>query len=345
MSWRRWLVTIISFAASIGVSVFIVARTWPEGRLGVTLPLLAHALALSAALIEIAGRVLKINTSALALGIPLTIGTSARTCLAGDFGASITPARTGGEPARFLVLSEARLPVASILLLLYAELFLEMISLALVAIVLWAAFPVSALASAGMFGVIGGYAGTVLGVGAIGALLAHRRATGPPPRWARAVGLGAGRWRTIQRGLRRIRSGFSALRRMHLGWMAASLLLSIIHLLARFAVLPALVLSYDPMVPLAPLVIWPMVLFYGGVAVPAPAGGGVIEVAYTATLSGVIPSAIFAASLIWWRFYTFYLLIILGAVAAGRTVLRALRGDSARAGQRGGEPGEARPGE
>jgi hypothetical protein len=128
---------------------------------------------------------------------------------------------------------------------------------------------------------------------------------------------------------------------MHLGWMAASLLLSIIHLLARFAVLPALVLSYDPMVPLAPLVIWPMVLFYGGVAVPAPAGGGVIEVAYTATLNGVIPSAIFAASLIWWRFYTFYLLIILGAVAAGRTVLRALRGDGARAGQRAGEePGE-----
>jgi len=330
VSWRRWLVTIISFAASIGVSIFIVARNWPEGRLGVTLPVIAHALALTAALVEIAARVLKMNTSALALGIPLTVGTSARSCLAGDFGASITPARTGGEPARFLVLSEARLPVTSILLLLYAELFLEMISLALVALVLWASFPVSTLASAGMFGVIGGYAGTVLGVGALGALLAQRRATGPPPRWARAVGLGGGRWRAIQRGLRRIRSGLSAVRRVHLRWMALSLLLSVVHLLARFAVLPAIVLSYDPAVPLAPLVIWPMVLFYGGVAVPAPAGGGVIEVAYTATLNGIIPSAIFAASLIWWRFYTFYLLLILGSIAAGRTVLRALRGDSRR---------------
>ena len=330
MTWRRWLLTILSFAASIGVSAFIVARNWPEGRLGVTLPPLAHVLALSFALLEIAGRTLKMNASALALGIPLSLGASLRTNLAGDFGASITPARTGGEPARFLVLSEARTPVTGIVLLLYAELFLEMVSLAIVAFVLWAAFPVSALASAGMFSVIGGYAGTVLGVGAVGFLLARRRRTGPPPRWVRSIGLGGGRWVAIQRALHRIHSGFSAVKSLHPGWAAASLVLSVMHLLARFAVLPALVLTYERDVPLAPLVIWPMVLFYGGVAVPAPAGGGVIEMGYTATLNSVIPAQIFSATLIWWRFYTFYLLIILGSIAAGRTVLRALRGDSRR---------------
>ncbi|HUF28270.1 MAG TPA: lysylphosphatidylglycerol synthase transmembrane domain-containing protein [Gemmatimonadaceae bacterium] len=326
VSWRRWLLTIISFAASIGVSAFIVVQTWPEGRLGVSLPVLAHVLALCAALLEIAGRVLKLNTSAIALGIPLTIGTSARTCLAGDFGASITPARSGGEPARFLVLSEARVPVSSSVLLLYAELFLEMISLAVVALALWLIFPVSRIATAGMVTVVGGYAGTVLGLAVVGMILARRRAAGPAPRWARAVGLGAGRWRAIQRALRRMRSGFSAVRRLKLRWAAISLLLSVIHLLARFAVLPALVLTYDPTVPIAPLVIWPMVLFYGGVAVPAPAGGGVIEVGFAAALGDVIPAPIFAASLIWWRFYTFYLLLLLGAIATGRTVLHALRG-------------------
>jgi hypothetical protein len=28
---------------------------------------------------------------------------------------------------------------------------------------------------------------------------------------------------------------------------------------------------------------------------------------------------------VWWRFYTFYIYILLGAIAAGNTVLRAVR--------------------
>jgi uncharacterized membrane protein YbhN (UPF0104 family) len=51
-----------------------------------------------------------------------------------------------------------------------------------------------------------------------------------------------------------------------------------------------------------------------------------VEVAFRATLGrGAIPARLFAASLVWWRFYTFYLYIALGALAAGRTVLRAMR--------------------
>ena len=33
----------------------------------------------------------------------------------------------------------------------------------------------------------------------------------------------------------------------------------------------------------------------------------------------------FGASLVWWRFYTFYLYILLGGIVAGGTVVRALR--------------------
>jgi hypothetical protein len=35
--------------------------------------------------------------------------------------------------------------------------------------------------------------------------------------------------------------------------------------------------------------------------------------------------SVLGGALIWWRFYTFYLYIVLGALAAGNTVLRALR--------------------
>jgi uncharacterized membrane protein YbhN (UPF0104 family) len=47
--------------------------------------------------------------------------------------------------------------------------------------------------------------------------------------------------------------------------------------------------------------------------------------AFRAALGGAIPPALFAAALVWWRFYTFYIYIVLGALAAGSTVLRAVR--------------------
>ena len=36
-------------------------------------------------------------------------------------------------------------------------------------------------------------------------------------------------------------------------------------------------------------------------------------------------AGIFAAALLWWRFYTFYLYLLVGGVAAGDAALRALR--------------------
>ena len=77
--------------------------------------------------------------------------------------------------------------------------------------------------------------------------------------------------------------------------------------------------------PLAPLAIWPLGFLYGAAVVPAPGGGGAVEMAFRAALGNTIPVRLFAAALIWWRFYTFYIYILLGALAAGRTVMRAVR--------------------
>ena len=110
----------------------------------------------------------------------------------------------------------------------------------------------------------------------------------------------------------------------------AALAMSILHVVARMCVLPGLVFGAHTGMPLtlvslAPLVVWPLALQYGAGVAPAPGGGGVVEAAFGATLRDAIPSRIFGASLIWWRFYTFYAYLPLGALAAGRTVLRALR--------------------
>jgi hypothetical protein len=330
VSRTRWIVTLLSFAAALGASAFIVWKTWPEEGASVTLPPLAHALAAAALIAEVLFRSWKIQLSAHALRIPLTFEAAARVSLGGDFAASITPSRSGAEPARYLVLAEARIEPLGRLLILFTEILLEMLSLGAVAIVLALTFRGVGTALAGLVGLVGGYAAFVIGVGAIGVALSQRNAHGPPPAWAESIGLHAGRWRGIQRSLRQLRGSVDAVRRARPGAMLAAFLMSVLHVVARMCVLPAIVFGTRTGLPttlatLAPLVVWPLALQYGAGVAPAPGGGGVVEAAFTATLRHAVPSRIFGASLIWWRFYTFYAYVPLGALAAGRTVLRALR--------------------
>jgi uncharacterized membrane protein YbhN (UPF0104 family) len=179
----------------------------------------------------------------------------------------------------------------------------------------------------GLLGLVGGYSIAVLGAGAAGLLLSRRHANGPPPTWARW--LGAGRWRVAQRQVRHLRDSVQAMRSANLPRLFVAYGASVLHILGKVAVLPAIVLLGGASVPftreaLAPLVLWPLALFYGGVVVPAPGGGGVIEGAFALALRDAIPASLFAASLLWWRFYTYYVYLLVGGVAAGETVRRLL---------------------
>ena len=329
MPRTRWTITILSFALMLGASVWVVASHWPPGGLP-ALGVAAHAAAFGASIMDIVFRGVKIQASAHAVGLQLRFMTAVKTGLAGDLAAAITPARSGAEPARFLVLAEAGMPLAGRVLVLFMELFLEMCSLVLLCLTIAFLFRGRGTSVAGLLGLVAAYSVTVLSVGAIGLLVARRNANGPPPAWARGVGLHAGRWRAVQRVLRELRHSVRSLRGANPWLMLVALSGSFVHLVFRVAALPLLVFLGDrtfavTMESLAPLVLWPLALFYGGVVVPAPGGGGFIEGAFAATLKGSIPSGIFAASLIWWRFYTFYLYIIAGGLAAGDSAMRAIR--------------------
>ncbi len=324
MTPTRWTITIISFALTIGVSVSMLAR-WSHAGASLSLPPLAHVLAAAAVLIEVVARSLKIRWSARAAGIPLRLGTAARTCLGGDFAAAITPARSGAEPARFFVLAESGLSSSNVLVVLYAELFLEVLSLAVVVLVVAVVFRGAGAVLTALVSIVGGYAAVVLGIGALALFLSRRNANGPPPRWARRLGMNAVRWRTIQRALRKLRSTVDSVERIDPRAAVLAFVASVTHVGIRLAVLPALVLTSAPHVPLAPLALWPLGFLYGAAVVPVPGGGGAVEMAFQAALGVAIPAALFGAALLWWRFYTFYIYILLGALAAGSTVLRALR--------------------
>jgi glycosyltransferase 2 family protein len=320
----RWFLTALSFAATIGVSIYMILG-WSHAGASLELPLNAHLLALLAVVIEVLARSLKIRWSARAAGIVLPFRTAVRTSLGGDFGAAITPARSGAEPARFFILAESGLPSASVLVILYAELFLEVFSLALVVAVVAVVFRHAGAAVLTLVGLVATYAAVIIGIGATAVFLSRRNANGPPPPWARRLRLHAGRWRTVQRALRKLRSTIDSVEKVNPRAAISAFLASVVHVGIRLTVLPALVLTSAPAAALAPLALWPLGFLYGAAVVPAPGGGGAVEVAFRAALGHDIPADLFAAALVWWRFYTFYIYILLGALAAGQTVIRAVR--------------------
>ena len=326
MTPTRWLLTALSFLLAFGASGWVVWHSWPAQGGTLALPVGVHLLGALCLAGEVGMRAVKMLWTGSAIGTPIPLRTGLRTCLGGDFVAAITPARSGSEPARFMILAEARVPAATTILVLFLELFLEALSLAIVVALLAVVFHGAGPALAPLLVLVGGYAAFVVGVGVVGAMLARRYAHGASPPWARRLRLGGLRWRAVQRWLRQLQLGMDALRRARPGALFASLVASVAHVLFKLAVLPAIVLPLAPHVPLAPLVLWPLALFYGSIVSPAPGGGGAVELAFTSVLKGTIPPVLMGRALVWWRVYTFYGFVLLGALAAGRTALRALRG-------------------
>lgn len=341
---KRWLLTALSFAAVVGVSVYAVMRDSP-GTIALWLPLPAHLLALAAVLTEIAARSIKLTWSAKSVGVRLPFRVAVRTSLAGDFGASITPARSGAEPARYMVLAEAGIPAAGALVVLFAELFLEMLSLATVVVVVAFVFRNAGTVLHALVGVVGAYSAFVIGIGVAGVIMARRDLGRKPPSWLARLGIRGRRWRSVHEWFAKIRTSVDAMRNVDLRWATLSYLASVVHVAMRLCVLPALVFGAGETAPLAPLALWPLGFLYGAAVVPAPGGGGAVELAFRAALSGIIPRRIFAASLLWWRFYTFYLYIILGGLVAGGVALRAIRRaqEAEEEFEEGGENGDGEP--
>jgi uncharacterized membrane protein YbhN (UPF0104 family) len=107
--------------------------------------------------------------------------------------------------------------------------------------------------------------------------------------------------------------------------MAAAFVASLVHVSLRLAVLPIVALALDPSLKVSTLVLWPLVLLYGGAVAPAPGGGGAVEVGFRFAYQGVMSAAVLGGALLWWRFYSFYVYVLLGGISVGGTVLKALR--------------------
>jgi uncharacterized membrane protein YbhN (UPF0104 family) len=323
VSLRRWLLVAASFAGAVAAALYVIAKHWPDSGAPLGLPWWLHLAVTAVVAIELFFRGAKIALAAQACGVSLAPGTAVRATLCGDFLDAITPARLGAEPARFLVLSEAGVPVASALLILFLELWLELLGLVAVAAALVPLARSSGAALAVLL-TVGGYGTFVGGVGFLAWLIARGHGRSTPPPWIRYLGIGPRGWSRLVRLAAHLREGMGAFRKARPSTMALAVLCSVLHILARLAVLPLLVLSQGGDASIWPLVLWPLALLYAGAIAPVPSGGGLMELGFHVSLGNAIPAPLLAGSLIWWRFYSFYAYVLLGALAAGRTAMRAL---------------------
>ena len=230
---------VLSFAAAAGVALWVIATRWPEGApLG--LPWWAHLMALGGVTFSCPAQ--RQDRLSRAPADPAGVWHRGAGDPGGDFATAITPARTGAEPARFLVLTEAGVPAAKALLVLFLELFIELLSLVIIAGVLLLLLPATG-ALKGVIAMVGSYGTIVLGLGAGAYVVSRRRAAGPPPGWARTAGIGPGLWRRVQVGLRHLRASVDAVRHARLSMMAASLACSIAHICGRLTILPIVIFA------------------------------------------------------------------------------------------------------
>ena len=338
---------LLSLAAAAGATLWILQRSGADPAEALRyLPARAHLLAAGAFAVDLLARGTRVLLVARGLGLPLTLGTSVKAQLAGEGLGAVTPSRVGADPAKIWVLRRDGMGVGSCGALLVAEMGAESLVLLLSAAVILLG-PWSPWLGAGL----AAYALVVSSVGIAAFLVSRASDTDPPSLWLR-LGLGAGRWAALRRATREFRADTTRLRNLRAPWVAGVLGATVVHMVARVSVLSLLVLpmlaagaASLPPGGATELVLRPFFVLYTTALLPPPGGGGGVEVVFATLLGGVLPDAVLASALVWWRVYTFYLGAALGAlVLLGPGVAAPWRSAGSEDRERGGGVATERPG-
>lgn len=307
---------------SLGVSVLATILVLRRVGFGAEMafgrvPPWAHLITLAAFGVEVLARGARVFFVARGLGLRLTLGTSIRAQLAGDALGAVTPSRLGSDPVKIAVLRRDGLGMGQGGALVLAEMVSE-------ATILLAAATVIAVLVPGVgwwvaLGV-GGYAVTVVAAGA--AALVASGLWGPrvPTLWT-ALRLGTVRWLALEAAAARFRAHARKLTGLPISSVAGALGAGALHILCRLAVLPVLAIASGVSITAdaswTDLVLRPFFILYATSLLPPPGGGGGVELTFAAVLAAVLPPAALAATMVWWRWYTFYLGALLGWLSVG----------------------------
>ena len=220
---------------------------------------------------------------------------------ASDATAAVTPLKVGGEPVRFAGLVKAGLNVSDTIALISVESIVEWLVI---------------LTTGGW--IVWRWGGEWWRAEQH-TLLPHLMRVVP---WALVIiGVGVVCWLLLRRFLPRIsvhvgatlRDSLRLARRMHTWAIIASIPLTIVHVVARIAILPVVLATLADPPALGTVVVGSFALLYSQNFLPTPSGAGAVELGFLNGAAGYVgPDA--ESLLLMWRFYTTLLAIALGLV-------------------------------
>lgn len=327
----------VSLGIALAIPIVLAHRAGLPATALLSLPLAAHLLAGLALFIEVGGRAARIVAFSRALGVPLRWSTAWIAQLAGDAAGTVTPSRSGTEPAKLLAMRRDGGGVGGLAAIAVGETAFEAGGLLCIGVFLALAVDQGGAAALAI-SIYAVVVGTVIAGLLIFAGRGSRRR--PVPGWWTRIGLRHGRWRLLERTSREFREHAGALRRIRLRYAAAAVGATFLHQAARAATFPALVwaTTYDVSLDWVTLTLRPFGLLYLGSLLPPPGGGGGIEVGFVAVLGDALGPDQLPVLLLWWRVYTHLLTAIIGAGVLMQLWLGRNRARSARQREQGGEP-------
>jgi uncharacterized membrane protein YbhN (UPF0104 family) len=231
----------------------------------------------------------------------------------GDAASALTPARLGGEPARFLALRGRGTPAAASVVVLATERVVDMGLAALVTIT------AIALLGTREFGDVADYAARftaprvlpwVIGVAilvTVSAVVAFRF---------------RGRFASVGASLR---DALAHARRLAGPRLLGAIGLTVVSLAARIAVLPVLLWGAGALPDPVTVVVGSFALIYAQLLLPTPAGVGGVELGFVLGVAPLLPPAKVAALLLMWRAMTVGLPAGLGGVLFAHASFTARR--------------------
>lgn len=269
-------------------------------------PLTAHLICIGLVSADIIARSLRLKFFCDPIGSTLTVREGIVVNAFGDAACSLTPARLGGEPARLAGILRYRVPTEA----------------AIVAISVEALLGWPMIIAGGTF-LVWRYAPEWWQTAEPG-IVQHLRGMWP---WFVVVAvISVALWWLARRTIRvsppeRLQRSWHRVlvywRRIPLWPVLASQPLSFVNVAARTAILPVLALTLPSPPPLGPLFLGSFALLYSQMILPTPSGAGAVELGFLAGAAGSLGSD-GTELLVWWRFYTSVVGVVLGLALAAR---------------------------